>query len=250
MSYIEFDNVNLRFPIRENIGITLKEFIVRGMFQKQSKQTKSVHALKDISLRIVDGERVGIIGANGSGKSTLLRTLGCVYPIESGRRNIVGSICSLLEITCGFELQATGIDNIYYRSYLQGETPKSVKEKIEEISAFSELGEFLHLPVRCYSSGMMTRLAFSIVTSSEPDILLIDEVFSTGDLSFQGKAEKRMQSFMNRANIVVMVGHDLSFIEKFCSRVIWVDKGHIRMDDSPLKVVAAYRHDVEARQAA
>lgn len=240
MSLIEFNKVNLEFPIRENAGVTLKEFIVRGMFRSGLKRMKSVHALKQMTFRIEEGERVGIIGHNGAGKSTLLRTIAGVYPISSGTSLVTGSICSLFDITYGFEIDARGWENIYYRAYLQGETPATIKGKLEEIASFSELGDFLDVPLRCYSAGMLMRLAFSIVTSSNPDILLIDEVFSTGDLAFQAKAQKRMRTLIDQAHIVVMVGHDLSVIENFCTRVLWVDHGQIHMDGTAREVIPAY----------
>jgi len=250
MSLIELHNANVSFPIRKRTVVTLKEFIVKGLFRSHFDKKNSVHAIKDVSLKVEDGERVGIIGYNGAGKSSLLRTVGGIYPIESGTYRVDGSVCGLFEITCGFELEGTGWDNIYYRSYLQGETPKTVKDKLPEIADFCELGDFLDLPVRCYSSGTLMRLAFAIATSSEPDILLIDEVFSTGDAAFQQKAKERMQNFMHRANIVVMVAHDLTLIEQFCTRVIWLNQGQIHMDGPPETVLELYKSNIETRQAA
>lgn len=249
-SYVHFENVNLVFPIRENAGLTLKEFIVRGLFRSSYQAMKTVNALKEVNLTIRNGERLGIIGHNGAGKSTLLRTIAGVYPINSGVRKVEGSICSLFDITYGFEWEANGWENIEYRAYLQGETPRSLKEKIKEIAEFSELNEFLDVPLRCYSSGMLMRLAFSVATSSHPDILLIDEVFATGDLAFQQKARDRMMSFIDRANIVAMVGHDLQLIEEFCSRVIWVDHGRIIADGTPHEIVPEYREKFVTAKAA
>lgn len=249
-SYVHFENVNLVFPIRENAGLTLKEFIVRGLFRSSYQAMKTVNALKEVNLTIRNGERLGIIGHNGAGKSTLLRTIAGVYPITSGVRKVEGSICSLFDITYGFEWEANGWENIEYRAYLQGETPRSLKEKIKEIAEFSELNEFLDVPLRCYSSGMLMRLAFSVATSSHPDILLIDEVFATGDLAFQQKARDRMMSFIDRANIVAMVGHDLQLIEEFCSRVIWVDHGRIIADGTPHEIVPEYREKFVTAKAA
>ena len=168
MAHIEFSHVNLEYPIRENQGLTFKEFIVRGLFRKKKTGVRSIKALSDLSFEIHDGERVGIIGLNGAGKSTLLRTIGGIYPIESGTRTIQGSICSLFDIALGFEPEATGWQNIYFRSYLQGETPRTVKGKLKEIADFTELGDYLNLPIRCYSSGMLMRLAFAIATSAQP----------------------------------------------------------------------------------
>lgn len=245
MALIELEDVDLVYPVRENHGITFKEFILKGLFrQKYEERWKSIHALRGISCRITDGERVGIIGNNGAGKSTLLRTIGGIYPATKGTRHVEGAICSLFDIGVGFELAATGWENIRYRSYLQGETPKSVSEKMQGIADFTELGKFLDLPVNCYSAGMMTRLAFAIATSSHPEILLIDEVFGAGDLSFQKKAEARMKDFMNKARIVVMVGHNLGFLAQFCSRILWLDHGRLMLEGPAEEVVAAYQSHV------
>jgi ABC-type polysaccharide/polyol phosphate transport system ATPase subunit len=191
---------------------------------------------------------MGIIGYNGAGKSTLLRTIGGVYPLSGGTRSVSGSICSLFDIGLGFEMESSGYDNIHFRSFLQGETPQSVKEKVQEIAEFSELGDFLNIPIKYYSSGMLMRLAFSVATAREPEILLVDEVFGTGDLVFQKKASARMQNFLDRAKIVVMVGHDLTFLQRFCSRVIWMDQGHVRSEGPAREIIADYQRDAEARQ--
>jgi len=248
MAFIEFDKVNLSYPIRENHGLTLKEFVLRVFTNRHKTGFRHIHALKDVSFSIRDGERVGIIGYNGAGKSTLLRTIAGIYPTASGSRTLEGSICSLFDINIGFETDATGYDNIYYRSFLQGETPATLKEKVATIAEFSELGDFLKIPLRCYSTGMVTRLAFSIATSSDPEILLIDEVFSTGDIVFQRKAEQRMKDFLHRANIVVVVGHNLSFMEDFCQRVIWMHKGSIHKQGPAKEIIAEYVTFSEARK--
>lgn len=249
MPHIRLENVDLVYPVRHNRGLTLKEFFVKGVFRKQALITE-IHALRQVSLSVRDGERLGIIGFNGAGKSTLLRTIAGIFPIVAGRRLISGSICSLFDIQVGFESEATGWQNIFYRGFLQGETPQSVRKKLHSIADFSELGQFLDLPIRCYSAGMLTRLAFSIATSAEPEILLIDEVFGTGDLVFQKKAEERMKDFMHRADIVVMVGHNLPFLEEFCSRVVWLDQGRLRLDGPASKIINEYTYAAKEAQAA
>lgn len=240
MARIELDQVNLVFTVRKTRGLSLKEFLVRGLFRQRVNPRMQVHALRDIDLKIADGERVGIIGHNGAGKSTILKLLAGVYPATSGRRLVEGRISSLFEIALGFEGDATGWENIYYRSYLQGETPKSVREKIDSIAEFSELGDFLNMPVRYYSAGMSVRLAFSIATAIEPEILLIDEVLSVGDMAFQEKASQRMIEMMSKAKILVMVSHDLSSISKLCQRAIWMDHGAIRTAGPAASLVAQY----------
>jgi ABC-type polysaccharide/polyol phosphate transport system ATPase subunit len=255
MALIELRDVHLKYPLRRNQGITLKEVFIKHVLRRAepsnpSGQLREVHALRGISLRIDHGERVGIIGRNGAGKTTLLRTMAGVYPLTAGVCNIEGSICSLLDIGVGFEPDASGWDNIRYRGYFQEETPETLAPKIQEIADFTELGPFMDLPIRCYSAGMAMRLSFAIATSSLPEILFIDEVFATGDLTFQRKAEARMKLFMEQAKIVVMVGHNLGFLEGFSQRVLWLDKGQIRMDGPAKEVIAAYRAEAEPRPAA
>jgi ABC-type polysaccharide/polyol phosphate transport system ATPase subunit len=252
MAHIEFADVNLEYPLRENQSITLKEFVLRGVFlRKLTERVKSIKALSDITFEIRDGERIGIVGLNGAGKSTLLRTIGGIYPIKTGVRRVQGSICSLFDITYGFEQEATGWQNIYHRSYLQGETPRTIKPKLKEIEEFTELGKFLDLPIRCYSTGMLMRLAFAVATARCPEILLIDEVFSTGDLIFQKKAEARMRDFLHQAEIVVMVGHNLEFLKEFCTRVIWMHRGKIQAIGPTKEIIQTYtREATQLKKAA
>jgi len=209
MACIDLENVSLTFRVRKQGRITLKEFLLRQMFRRSVNPVIEVRALQDINLQIHEGERVGVIGHNGAGKSTLLKLLAGIYPPTKGKRKVEGRISSLFDIALGFETDASGWENIYFRGYLQGETPKSVRDKMQPIADFSELGEFLNMPVRYYSAGMLVRLAFSISTAIEPEILLVDEVLGVGDLAFQNKARQRMRDMMANANLMVMVSHDL-----------------------------------------
>ena len=173
--------------------MSLKEYIVKGLFRRSLNPAVTIHALSDFTLSARDGDRIGIIGHNGAGTPTLLTMLAGIYPPTLGTCEVEGKICSLFDITLGFEQEATGWENITYRAFLQGETPASLRAKIDEIGAFSELGDFLTLPVRNYSAGMRMRLAFAIATATDPEILLIDEVLAVGDMAFQMKARARMK---------------------------------------------------------
>jgi ABC-type polysaccharide/polyol phosphate transport system ATPase subunit len=249
MALIELDRVCLEFRVRQFKRLTLKEFLVRGMFTRTANPIVHVHALQDVSLRVGEGERLGILGHNGAGKSTLLKLLAGVYPPSSGRRRVVGRISSLFDIALGFEPDSNGWDNIYNRGYLQGESPQSIRRKIDEIAGFSELGQFLDLPVRYYSAGMMVRLAFSIATAIEPEVLIVDEVLAVGDLAFQQKAARRIKEMMAKARLIVMVSHDLESLVNLSTRCLWMDHGRVRMDGEPHQVVHAYQQSV-ARPAA
>jgi ABC-type polysaccharide/polyol phosphate transport system ATPase subunit len=247
MAYVELDRAGMTFRIRQRYQITLKEYLLRGLFRRSANPFKEVKALQDVSLRLRDGSRVGVIGANGAGKSTLLRLLAGIYTPTSGRRLVRGRVSSLFELTLGFEMEATGWKNIVYRGYLQGETPRSIQAKVRDIADFSELGSFLDMPVRCYSSGMLVRLAFAIATAVEPEILLVDEVLSAGDLAFQAKARRRMREMMARARIMVVVSHDLAGLPRLCDRAIWLDHGRVRQAGPVADVIAAYTDHVRGR---
>jgi ABC-type polysaccharide/polyol phosphate transport system ATPase subunit len=241
MAVIELENVDLTFKVRTHGRITLKEYLLKGKFRRRGTTTMEVAALLDVNLRFAEGHRVGIIGHNGAGKSTLLRVLAGVYAPTAGRRTVVGQIASLFEITLGFEMDASGWENIAFRSYFQGETPRTLRDNVASIAEFSELGDFLNMPLRYYSSGMLVRLAFSIATAIEPEILIIDEVLSAGDESFQGKAASRIRQLMEQARIVVLVSHDMAKISDLCERVVWLDHGRVRQVGLAQQVIPAYQ---------
>ena len=241
---IELDRIHLTFRVRRQRRVTLKEFLLRQLFRRFDNPLIEVPALRDISLQAREGDKLGILGHNGAGKSTLLKLLAGIYPPTSGRRTVRGQISSLFDIALGFEMESTGWENIAYRGYLQGETPRTIRAKRDGIAEFSELGHFLDMPVRFYSAGMLVRLAFSIATAIDPEILLVDEVLQAGDLAFQRKARQRMLEMMAKARLIILVSHDLESFPKFCDRVVWLDHGQIRQEGPPAEVVAAYRSSV------
>lgn len=244
MARIELNGVGLTFQVRKHGRITLKEFVVRQMFRRSVNPFMTVEALQNVDLSIKAGDRLGILGHNGAGKSTLLKLLAGIYPPTRGDRLVEGRISSLFDIALGFEMDASGYENIFYRGYLQGETPRTVREKLQGIADFSELGDFLNMPVRYYSAGMMVRLAFSIATAIEPEILLVDEVLSVGDMAFQNKARQRMYDMMKKAELIVMVSHDLHSLATLCERGIWMDHGQVRQAGPIQEVIAAYTASV------
>lgn len=250
MVEIDLDQVSLDFKVRRYKRLALKEFLVRGMFSKAANPILDVKALDNITLHVGEGERLGIVGPNGAGKSTLLKMLAGIYPPTSGRRTVRGRISSLFDITLGFELDASGWENIYYRGYLQGETPQTIKPKVDSIAEFAELGEFLEMPVRYYSAGMMIRLAFAIATAIEPEILIVDEVLSVGDLAFQQKAAARIREMMAQARLMVMVSHDLQSLRQLSTKVVWLHAGHIVTMGDPKMTIGAYQHFYAQKQVA
>ena len=246
MTSIELENVSLVFRVRQNRRIPLKDFIVKRMFRRSVNPYMEIRALQNINLQIREGDRLGIVGHNGAGKSTMLKLLAGIYPPTAGERTVNGQISSLFDLQLGFEPEASGWENIAYRGYLQGETPKSLRAKLDEIAEFSELGEFLNSPVRHYSSGMLVRLAFAVATAIDPEILLVDEVLSAGDLAFQKKCRRRMEEMIDKAHLIVMVSHDLDALARFCNRAVWLDHGAIRLAGPTENVLAAYSDAMNA----
>jgi ABC-type polysaccharide/polyol phosphate transport system ATPase subunit len=247
---IALDQIDLTFRVRQQNQLTLKEYLLKRMFCRAQNPLLEIRALRGVSVRIGDGERVAVVGANGSGKSTLLRLMAGIYHPTAGRREVRGKISALFDLTLGFEMEANGWKNIRYRGYLQGESVEGIRRKAPEIAAFSGLGEFLNVPLRYYSAGMLVRLAFSVATTVEPEILLVDEVLGAGDLAFQDKAQQRLTEMMGKARILVAVSHDLATLARLCRRALWLDRGRLRADGPVDEVIAAYVEHARGAPAA
>ena len=239
MSLIQLEHVNLVFKIHRERRI--KDFIIPGSKRFNSlDRSGEVHALKDLSLTLRDGDRLAIIGHNGAGKSTFLRMVSGIYYPTDGMLRVEGRVSGMFEFATGFEMEQNGWDNIYLRGLMLGEKPEEIKEKMLEIAAFSELGDFLNVPVKYYSSGMLIRLAFSVSTAINPDILLLDEALAAGDAAFIQKAQQRMHNLMEKSKILVLVTHGMQTAIDLCDRCIWLDRGEIVMDGPPVEVTKAY----------
>jgi ABC-type polysaccharide/polyol phosphate transport system ATPase subunit len=238
---IDLRDVHLRFRVRSATRLSLKDYLLGGMFRRSVNPDLDVHALRGVTLQVHEGDRLGVIGHNGAGKSTLLKVIAGVYPPTSGQRCVTGRICSLFDIMVGFEMEASGWDNIRFRSYLQGETPRTLRDKLPAIAAFSELERFLNVPLKYYSAGMLVRLAFSIASATEPEVLLIDEALSAGDLNFRAKARRRVTELMQSARLMVLISHDLKSLAELCTSVAWLERGQVRMIGPSDAVIAAYR---------
>ena len=239
MSIIRLKDVHLTFKIAREKRI--KDLLVPGDKSfSEFGDDGSIRAINNLSFTIGDHERVAIIGHNGAGKSTLLKVISGIYQPTSGEIAVEGTVSSMFELATGFEMEQSGWDNIYLRGLMLGETPESIKEKMVEIAEFSELGDFLEMPVKYYSSGMFVRLAFSISTAINPDILLLDEVVAAGDAQFLNKAKKRLSSMVDSSNIMVLVTHGMSDAVSLCNRCIWLNQGAMVMDGEPEEVTKAY----------
>ncbi len=241
MGRIELKHVGLTFRVTRFGPVRFRDQLMQKLFLRTSTPVIEVPALQDINLALSDGDRVGIVGLNGAGKSTLLQVLAGIYPPQQGTRRVDGLISSLFDVNLGFEADATGWENIAYRGYLQGQSKRSVREKMKSVAEFSELGRYLDMPVRYYSTGMRLRLGFAISTAIDPDILLIDEAFQAGDLSFREKAKQRIRGVVSNARIVVAVSHDLDVLQELCEKAIWMHHGRIRQTGPAKEVIASYQ---------
>jgi len=235
MSNIKISNLSLIFDA-DNYKSSIKSLLTF----KKKKSYSQFKALDNISLKIKSGERLGIIGANGSGKSSLLKVIAKIYEVYEGNIEVNGEVAPLLEIGAGFVPELTGRENIYLNCSLLGLKKNEVENVIKDIIKFSELEEFIDNPLKTYSTGMHTRLAFTIATSINPEILILDEIFAGGDFSFIKKAKDRLNKFMNKAKIIIIVSHDLNLVKNICNRMILMDKGEIISDGSPEKVIEQY----------
>jgi lipopolysaccharide transport system ATP-binding protein len=234
-SSIVAKGLSIEFPIYENSHRSLKKAVLNlstgGKIGQDAGRHAIVTAVDNLDFSFKDGARVGLVGHNGSGKTTLLRALSGVYAPVKGSLEVKGRVASLLDVSMGLDPDATGFENIYLRGILDGLKPLHIREKVDEIADFSELGDYLNLPVRTYSSGMMLRLAFAISTSVEADILIMDEWLSVGDAAFNIKAAKRLESLVGRASILVVASHDPALVERICNRRITLEHGRITSDE-------------------
>jgi len=248
MAFISLNNVDVEFHVDADVPRTLKSTAFQFMRPKR-RSPRSIHALKSLLLTVRDGERVGVIGPNGAGKSTLLKLIAGIYYPKAGDVEVEGHVCPLFEFATGFEMEATGWDNIRTRCLLLGMPPKEIEEKMGEIADFSGLEEFLDVPVRYYSSGMLLRLAFASSTAVEPEILLLDEVMGAGDAAFMDKAKKRMDGLMKRASIVIFVSHSLDLLSTFCGRTVWLHQGRKMGDGATQEIIKSYKDFVKVSQS-
>jgi ABC-2 type transport system ATP-binding protein/lipopolysaccharide transport system ATP-binding protein len=245
MTSIVLDRVTVEFPIYNARGRSLKTELLRrtvgGHIEAADASHVSIQALRDIDLRLDKGDRLGLVGHNGAGKSTMLRVLSGVYEPSTGTATIDGKVSALTDMMMGMDVEATGYENIILRSAFMGVPIDQAKRNVAEIEEFSELGNFLHLPLRTYSSGMMLRLAFAVTTAVTPEILIMDEIIGAGDAAFFEKAEARLNRIIGDSHILVVASHSEFTLQRFCNKAAMLKEGRLVMVGGVDEVLAAYK---------
>jgi lipopolysaccharide transport system ATP-binding protein len=236
MGQIQAREICVDFPIFTNSSRSMKNLVLRattgGRIAKDAGHHSYVRSLDHLSFDIRAGERIGLVGHNGSGKTTLLRTLCGVYVPTFGQLAVSGHVVSLLDINLGMDPDGTGYENIMMRGIVMGLTPKQITARLDDIAEFTDLGEYLGMPIRTYSTGMQMRLAFAVSTSVDADILLMDEWLSVGDAEFQEKAASRLAEMVDRTPILIVATHSMDLVKKVCTRMIRLEHGKIAADEA------------------
>ncbi len=236
---IQVDNVSMRFQMTNDRVNSLKEYIVSKLEHRLER--KGLQVLDDINFHVNKGEVVGLVGKNGAGKSTLLKIIAGVLAPTEGKVTVQGNIVPMLELGAGFDQELSGRENIFLNGAILGYSQEFLESKYDEILWFSELEDYIDMPIRNYSSGMLMRLAFSVATVVEPEILIADEILSVGDQGFQNKSRERMLELMGGGTTVLFVSHSITQIEEMCDRVIWLQDHKIKMDDKAHIVCNEYK---------
>ena len=237
---IRLEEVALCYRLAKQRIPSLKEYAIHWM--RGALSYEKLWALRDVSFTVRRGETLGIVGRNGAGKSTLLKVISRVLKPTQGKLEIQGRVAPILELGAGFDFELTGIENVYLNALLLGHARREIDEKLEDIIEFSGLGDFVRSPIRNYSSGMMSRLGFSVATAWIPDVLILDEVLSVGDASFTEKCEERLDRFHAAGTTILLVSHSAESVKKNCARCLWLDAGRLRADGETEEVLDLYLH--------
>jgi len=247
VALVEAENVSKRFILHLDSQRSFQESFIR-LFQRRDDDEREFWPLRDISFTVMRGDCMGIIGPNGSGKSTLLKLIGGILEPTSGQITTHGRIASLLELGAGFHPELTGRENIFLNASLHGLDRSQVQERLDDIIEFAELGEFIDMPIKHYSSGMYVRLGFSVAIHTRPDLLIVDEVLAVGDISFQIKCLESIREFRQQGGTLLLVSHDLATVQSLCNRAMWIDDARVRAAGNPTDVVMAYLNDMAAKR--
>lgn len=235
---IEVSDVSMRFRMNSDRIMSLKEFVTTALRGKLRYQEFT--ALEHVSFTVKKGETLGLIGRNGAGKSTMLKVISGILKPTEGNVTCHGNVVPMLELGSGFDMDLTGKENIFLNGAILGYSEEFLKAKYDEIVEFSELGQFIGAPIRNYSSGMLARLAFSIATVVQPEILIVDEILAVGDAQFQEKSKKRMLELMGGGTTVLFVSHSIEQVREMCKRVVWLERGKVKMIGNAEKVCNVY----------
>ncbi|HEX2164915.1 MAG TPA: ABC transporter ATP-binding protein [Thermoanaerobaculia bacterium] len=244
---VRLEGVALCYRLAKQRHVSIKEFAIHWM--KRALIYEKLWALRGVDLHVLAGERLGIIGRNGAGKSSLLKVVSGVLKPTEGRVETRGHLAPILELGTGFDYELTGLENIYLNALLLGRTRREIDERVADVVAFSELGDFIHSPIRNYSSGMIARLGFSIATAWVPDVLILDEVLAVGDAHFIAKSRQRLAELRAAGTALLLVSHDLDSVRETCDRCVWIDGGRVAAEGPTDEVVERYRAATAAEDA-
>jgi len=242
---MNIDNVSMKFNLGIEKGLSVKQLFI-DLFnpekRKKKKKKEEFYALTNVNFKVKKGEVLGFVGSNGAGKSTLLKVVAGVMKPTKGKVTVKGNICPMIELGAGFDMELTARENIYLNGAILGYSKEFIESKFDEIVDFSELRDFLDVPVKNFSSGMVARLAFSVATIVDPEVLIVDEILSVGDLAFQQKSEEKMRSMICGGTTVLYVSHSLESIKSLCDSVIWLEHGKV-IEQGDAKTVCEHYHD-------
>jgi len=238
MEVIRAADLGLRFKVGKRKRTSARSIVVGG-FRRRSDESGEFWALRHVSFTVNKGDTIGVIGRNGSGKSTLLRVIGGIYPPDEGEVSVQGSVSTQFSLGAGFQPELSGVENIYLNGIMMGLSKKYIDSVLDEIIAFADIGEFIDMPVKTYSTGMHSRLGFAIAINVHKDIVLIDEILGVGDVDFRKKCEERLDKLMGERTIL-LVSHEMNAIRRFANKVIWLDRGRIMAQGEPEEVIQQY----------
>ncbi|MEG1137039.1 MAG: ABC transporter ATP-binding protein [Lachnospiraceae bacterium] len=238
MTIVNVEHVSMKFNLSSERFDSFKEYVIKSI--KHQVSYDEFWALQDVTFHVQKGEALGLIGLNGSGKSTMLKTIAGVLKPTKGSVDVLGTVAPLIELGAGFDMDLTARENVFLNGALLGYTRGMMKEYYNDIVSFSELNDFMDVPVKNFSSGMVSRLAFGIATIGTPDILIVDEVLSVGDFHFQEKCEARIRNMMDHGTTILFVSHSIEQVKKICNRIVWLEKGHVKMFGSAEEVCDVY----------